>query len=116
RKRDSGAELSKMISREAHPIAQRRECRIERIPLLSKEGWTRHQDKDAKPPLMERTGWLIHACGVAQPPLLEKEGILDSQPRCSFEVASLKSAPLRRCLLFEDLQDLPSFSKIGVVF
>src|SRR5262245_52852434 len=29
------------------------------IPLLGKEGWTRHQENAAKPPLMERTGWSI---------------------------------------------------------
>src|SRR5215475_8976637 len=26
-------------------------------PLLTEEGWTRHQEEVAKPPLMERTGW-----------------------------------------------------------
>src|SRR4029453_9044604 len=27
------------------------------IPLLAKEGWTRHQENVAKHPLLERTGW-----------------------------------------------------------
>src|SRR4029434_3079469 len=39
------------------------------IPLLAKEGWTRHQENIAKPPLKERTGWSIYQnvseCGFA---------------------------------------------------
>src|SRR5262245_29709050 len=39
------------------------------IPLLAKEGWTRHQENVAKPLLMERTGWSIYQnvseCGFA---------------------------------------------------
>src|SRR2546427_8501136 len=27
------------------------------------EGWTRHQENDAKPPLMERTGWSLTSHG-----------------------------------------------------
>jgi len=29
------------------------------IPILAKEGWTRHQKNVAKLPLMERTGWSL---------------------------------------------------------
>ena len=29
------------------------------IPLLTEEGWTRHEEEVAKPPLMERTGWSL---------------------------------------------------------
>src|SRR5215510_14499706 len=32
---------------------------VSAIPLLAKEGWTRHQENVAKPPLMERTGWSL---------------------------------------------------------
>jgi hypothetical protein len=28
-------------------------------PLLSEEGWTRHQENSAKPPYLERTGWSL---------------------------------------------------------
>ena len=39
------------------------------IPLLAKEGWTRHQENTAKHPLKERTGWSIYQnvseCGFA---------------------------------------------------
>src|SRR5689334_15316960 len=62
---------------------------MRRIPLLFKEGWTRHKENAAKPPWMERTGWLSNLRlnhpvsasqrnGIffltAQPPLLGKEG------------------------------------------
>src|SRR5205085_1155352 len=29
------------------------------IPLLTEEGWTRHEEEVAKLPLMERTGWSL---------------------------------------------------------
>src|SRR5690348_16599744 len=65
-----------------------------RTPLLTQEGWTRHQADAAKPPLMERTGWSRGTkhfgmpdhpvCGakvgfaafflMPQPPLLYQEG------------------------------------------
>lgn len=30
-----------------------------KIPLLTEEGWTRHQENVAKPPFVERTGWSL---------------------------------------------------------
>src|SRR5262245_2430569 len=34
-------------------------CLDSRYSPPREEGWTRHQEKVAKPPLMERTGWSI---------------------------------------------------------
>jgi hypothetical protein len=47
------------------------------IPLLAKEGWTRHQENNAKPPLMERRG------GRSQATLRR-----DDHPVCAASVAS----------------------------
>ena len=46
----------------AHKLCQKNKkvqpcCIARRTPLLTEEGWPRHQEDVAKPPLTERTGW-----------------------------------------------------------
>jgi len=33
---------------------------VPKAPLLSQEGWLRHQEKAAKPPLKAQTGWFCN--------------------------------------------------------
>jgi hypothetical protein len=55
------------------------------IPLLTKEGWTRHQANLAKPPLMERPGWSLTK-HVAE--LHSETRLVSDHPVCADLVAS----------------------------
>src|SRR5215831_2660470 len=58
------------------------------IPLLIQEGWTRHQEKVAKPPLTERTGW----SGM--------EPLLKNALRKTSAIPTTPSAPMRWLRIF----------------
>src|SRR5215475_4282609 len=55
------------------------------IPLLAKEGWTRHQENVAKPPLMARTGWSLtsHVATIDS-----ETWLVSDHPVCAASVAT----------------------------
>jgi len=59
--------------------------RIGDIPLLTEEGWTRHQENDAQPPYLERTGWSLtsHVAGMHS-----ETCVVRDHPVCAASVAS----------------------------
>src|SRR5205085_7726844 len=76
----AGVNRSRMVyvSPENHPVTWD-------IPLLTEEGWTRHQENVAKPPLVERTGWSL--TGNVSECAFEL-CLVSDHPVCSASVAS----------------------------
>src|SRR5215470_15050333 len=76
------------------------------IPLLTEEGWTRHQEKWCEATLLGADGVVAHKprCGVsasrhfllAQPPLLTEEGNVRLIHTLSHTDPKLESSPVRR--------------------
>src|SRR4029434_702584 len=55
------------------------------IPLLAKEGWTRHQENIAKHPLQERTGWSLISHILT---MHSETWLVSDHPVCAASVAS----------------------------
>src|SRR4029450_6835582 len=55
------------------------------IPLLAKEGWTRHQENIAKHPLKERTGWSLISHILT---MHSETWLVSDHPVCAASVAS----------------------------